>query len=145
MADSENEYSIKCPVCNNGTINFEEGKVVEAFGECDNSQNHTDWGFFEIKKLSPLIINYETGPLRKYVFDMEVPRNLRNDGLNFYLRGDGDCDDEQLVDALVNAIEGAKEMLDEGYADAVKQFSIDWFDREEIDDGITEYILEDPN
>jgi len=135
----EDKVIKKCPICHGGLIEF-EGDFVDAWGECNNSKSHKYDGF-TVTKLEPFTVNHEQEPLYSYVLDMEIPANLRNGGLNFYLRGDSD--DEQLVDALVNAIEGAKEMLDDGYADAVKQWSIDWDGGEQIDDGITEYILED--
>lgn len=130
----------KCPICHDGIIEF-EGNWVDAWGDCKNydSPLHNNDGFF-VLKLDPFTVNHVQEPLYRYVLDMDIPHNLTNGGLNFYLRGN---EDDKIAEALTEAIIAAKELLDAAYDKAIDEWSIDW-DGEEIDDGKADnYVLED--
>jgi|TARA_B110000902_G_C13834922_1_gene409094 ribosomal protein S27E len=128
---NDSSETVRCPLCFKETLVFNSIEL-EAEGTCSNCD---DW--LTIIKLKPLTVEHWQEPLYRNVLDMEMPHNLRDGGLNFYLRGD---DDDELVQSLTEAIVAAKEMLDDAYDKALKEWSIEW-NVEEMDDGKSEYEI----
>ena len=150
MADSdgsseEEKILKKCPVCTDGVIEFECNEL-EAWGDCNNNSTHGDKGVgFEVTKLQPFTAKYTRAPLHTYTMPAQIPWSITEKGLKFTLRDwqDGFSWDE-IRDALLLTLEGLSDWVTD-VVETVEWDGVDWDEYEVEDDGITEYILEDPN
>jgi hypothetical protein len=131
----------KCPVCNDGTISFWERE--EGYGDCDNSEKHEcEYDTFQITSLNPFTVNHIQDPLRTYVIPVEHSGLLTEGGMKFTLRDSEDHN--SVVEAVLLSLEGMLDWVQHELADSIGWGEVEWGDYEEHDDGISEYILEDP-
>ena len=140
---SEGDKPIKkCPICFDGVLEF-EGGFVEAWGDCNNKQNHeVKYDGFEVINLDPFTVKHHQAPLRTYVIPVENSGLLTEEGMKFTLRDAEDHD--SVVEAVLLSLEGMLDWVQHELPDSIGWGEVEWGDYEEHDDGITEYILEEP-
>ena len=131
----------KCPICASGIIEF-EGDSVGSYGECNNDKNHEyKFAHFEITKLKPFTVNHIQEPLRSYIMPANIPQIITKEGIKFSVRDA--TDSNSIRDAILQSCEGLTDWLQYELIESMEWDGVDWYEFEEVDNGITEYILED--
>ena len=146
MATNPDDYDFvvfkfkMCPICVRGIIGFEDDSVG-AHGECNNQKNHEDkYGHFEITRMEPFTVNYIQEPLNSYTMPANIPHVITEEGIKFSVRDATDLDN--IRDAILRSCEGLTDWLQHGLIESMEWDGVDWDEYEEVDNGITEYILE---
>ena len=70
-----------------------------------------------------------------------IPHVITEEGIKFSVRDATDLDN--IRDAILLSCEGLTDRLHHGLIESMEWDGVDWDDYEEVDNGITEYILED--
>jgi len=147
MATNPDDYDFevttfkKCPICVGGIIGF-EGDSVGAFGECNRRKKCDDiYADFEVTKVQPFTVNYIRDPLNSYTMPAHIPHIITEEGIKFSVRDATDM--ENIRDAILQSCEGLSDWLQHQLIESMEWDGVDWDEYEEIDNGITEYILED--
>ena len=136
----EGEIVKKCPICHGGIIEF-EGNFVGAHGDCNNSNNHEDkYDCFEITKIKPFTIKHEQESLCTYIMPTHIPHTITEKGLKFSVRDA--TDEEKIKEAVLLSVEGLNDWMESELMEQMEWTGINWDEFDEIDDGITEYILD---
>ena len=131
----------RCPICAGGVIEFEDNSVG-SYGECNNDENHEDkYAHFEIIKLKPFTVNHIQEPLNSYIMPANIPQIITKKGIKFSVRDTTDSD--SIWDAILQSCEGLIDWVQHELIESMEWDGVDWYEFEEVDNGITEYILED--
>ena len=131
----------KCPFCSDGIVEFHSNEVGTD-GECNNESNcESRYAILEIIKQEPFTVRCTQEPLCRYVMPTEIPQVITQEGIKFSTRDP--TDEEEIKRAVLASVEAITDWFQFRMIEAMEWTEVDWHEYEELDDGISELVLED--
>jgi hypothetical protein len=131
----------KCPFCSTGIVEFHSNEIG-ADGECNNESNcESRYAILEIINLEPFTVRCTQDPLCRYVMPTEISHLITDEGIKFSTRDP--TDEEEIQRAVLASVEAITDWFQFRMIEAMEWTEIDWTKYEELDDGVSELVLED--
>ena len=131
----------QCPFCSAGIVEFHSNEVG-ADGECNNDSNcESRYASLEIIKLEPFTVRCTREPLCRYVMPTEISQLITQEGIKFSTRDP--TDEEEIKRAVLASVEAITDWFNFRMIEAMEWTEVDWYDYEELDNGISELVLDD--
>jgi len=132
----------KCPFCSIGIVEFHSNEVG-ADGECNNQSNcESRYASLEVINLEPFTVRCTQEPLCRYVMPTEIPQVITEEGIKFSTRDP--TDEEEIKRAVLASVEAITDWFQFRMMETMEWTEVDWHEYEELDDGISELVLENP-
>ncbi len=131
----------KCPFCSDGIVEFYSNEVG-ADGKCNNESNcESRYAGLEVINLEPFTVRCTQEPLCRYVMPTEIPHVITQEGIKFTTRDP--TDEEEIKRAVLASVESITDWFQFRMIEAMEWTEVDWHEYEELDDGVSELVLED--
>ena len=96
---------------------------------------------WQVINLEPFTVRCTQEPLCRYVMPTEIPHVITQEGIKFTTRDP--TDEEEIKRAVLASVEAITDWFQFRMIEAMEWTEVDWQEYEELDDGISELILED--
>jgi hypothetical protein len=132
----------KCPFCSEGIVEFHSNQVG-ADGECNNESNcESRYAILEVINLEPFTVRCTQEPLCRYIMPTVIPHVITQEGIKFSTRDP--TDGEEIKRAVLESVEAITDWFQFRMIEAMEWTEVDWHEYEELDDGVSELVLENP-